>query len=49
MSDSDYTSSKESESESDVSLDGEEYHEQQLPDNHQELLHPPVERIVYRR
>ncbi|XP_047943035.1 myb-like protein X [Salvia hispanica] len=34
LSDSDYTSSKESESERDVSLDGEEYHEQQLPDNH---------------
>ncbi|XP_047949304.1 titin-like [Salvia hispanica] len=49
LSDSDYTSSEESESESDISLDGEEYHEQQLPDNHQELVHPPVERIVYRR
>ena len=48
-SDTDYTSSEESDSESDISLEGEEYHEQQLPDNHLELVHPPVERIVYWR
>ena len=47
LSDSGYTSSEESESESDISLDGEEYHEQQLPDNHRELVHPPMERVVY--
>ena len=48
-SDTDYTSSEDSDSESDISLEGEDYHEQQLPDNHLELVHPPVERIVYRR
>ena len=47
FSDSDHTSIEESESESDISLDGEEYHEQQLPDNHRELVHPPMERVVY--
>ncbi|XP_042038316.1 nucleolar and coiled-body phosphoprotein 1-like [Salvia splendens] len=34
---------------SDVSLDDEEYGEQQLPHNHRELIHPPVERLKYWR
>ncbi|XP_047945649.1 uncharacterized protein LOC125192179 [Salvia hispanica] len=48
-SDSDYTSSEESESESDISLEREEYREQQLPNDHHKLVHPPIERLVYRR
>ncbi|XP_042005808.1 ABC transporter F family member 4-like [Salvia splendens] len=47
-SDSEYTASEESGSESDVSLEDEEYGEKQLPHNHRELMHPPVERLKYR-
>ncbi|XP_042005711.1 nucleolar protein dao-5-like [Salvia splendens] len=44
-SDSEYTASEESESDSDVSLEDEEYGEKQLPNNHRDLMHPPVERL----
>ncbi|XP_042029896.1 transcriptional regulator ATRX homolog [Salvia splendens] len=48
-SDSEYTASEESRSESDVSLEDEEYGEKQLPHNHRELMHPPVKRLKYQR
>ncbi|XP_042038290.1 chromatin modification-related protein EAF7-like [Salvia splendens] len=42
QSDSEYAVSEESESDSDTSMEDEEYNEQQLPDDHRELLHPPA-------
>ncbi|XP_042058240.1 uncharacterized protein LOC121802628 [Salvia splendens] len=48
-SDSEYTASEESGSESNVSLEEEEYGEKQLRHNHRELMHPPMERLKYRR
>ncbi|XP_042059484.1 coiled-coil domain-containing protein 96-like [Salvia splendens] len=48
-SDNDYTASDESESDSDTSIEDEEYKEQQLPGDHRELLHPPAERLRFRR
>ncbi|XP_042059441.1 nucleolar protein dao-5-like [Salvia splendens] len=42
-------SSKKQQSNSDVSLEDEEYGEQQLPHNHRELIHPPVEKQKYSR
>ena len=30
-----------------MSFEDEEFHENQLPENHRELIHPPVERIEY--
>ncbi|XP_042032249.1 uncharacterized protein LOC121778931 [Salvia splendens] len=48
-SDSEYTASEESDSDSGISLENEEYGEQSLPDDHRELVHPPVERLRYRR
>ncbi|XP_042067172.1 immunoglobulin A1 protease autotransporter-like [Salvia splendens] len=49
LSDSEYAASEEPDSDSDISLEGEEYGEQSLPDDHRELVHPPVERLRYRR
>ncbi|XP_042051552.1 uncharacterized protein LOC121796843 [Salvia splendens] len=46
--DNDYTASEESESDSDISPEDEEYGAQQLPHNHRELIHPSVERLKYR-
>ncbi|XP_042009211.1 neurofilament heavy polypeptide-like [Salvia splendens] len=48
LSDSEYTASEESDSDSDISLEAEEYGEQSLPDDHRELVHPPVERLRYK-
>ncbi|XP_042056244.1 fibrous sheath CABYR-binding protein-like [Salvia splendens] len=44
QSDSEYAISQESDSDSDISLENEECSEQQLPRDHRELVHPPVER-----
>ncbi|XP_041991543.1 trichohyalin-like [Salvia splendens] len=49
QSDSEYEFSEESESASDTSMEDEEYKEQKLPNDHQELLHPPAERLRYKR
>ncbi|XP_042027231.1 golgin subfamily A member 6-like protein 6 [Salvia splendens] len=49
QSDSEYEISEESESASDTSMEDEEYKEQQLPNDHQELLHPPAKRLRYKR
>ncbi|XP_042043902.1 retinitis pigmentosa 1-like 1 protein [Salvia splendens] len=49
LSDNEYTAGAESASESDVSLKDEEYAKQQLLEDHRELVHPPVERLRYRR
>ncbi|XP_042035188.1 neurofilament medium polypeptide-like [Salvia splendens] len=48
QSDSEYAITEESDSDSDISLENEECSEQQLPRNHRELVHPPVERLRYR-
>ncbi|XP_042013804.1 uncharacterized protein LOC121762102 [Salvia splendens] len=49
QSDSEYAISEESDSDSDISLENEECSEQQLPRDHRELVHSPVERLRYRR
>ncbi|XP_042032290.1 fibrous sheath CABYR-binding protein-like [Salvia splendens] len=49
QSDSEYGISEEFESDSDTSTEDEEYKEQQLPNDHRELLHPPAERLRYKR
>ncbi|XP_042003886.1 serine-aspartate repeat-containing protein I-like [Salvia splendens] len=49
LSDDEYTASTESSSDSNISLADEEYTEQQLLDDHRELVHPPVERLRYRK
>ncbi|XP_042067211.1 fibrous sheath CABYR-binding protein-like [Salvia splendens] len=49
QSDSEYAISEESDSDSDISLENEDCSEQQLPRDHRELVHPPVERLRYRR
>ncbi|XP_041995849.1 trichohyalin-like [Salvia splendens] len=49
QSDSEYEFSEESESASDTSMEDEEYKEQKLPNDHQELLHTPAERLRYKR
>ncbi|XP_042012098.1 nucleolin-like [Salvia splendens] len=46
-SDEEYASGDEPESEDDVSLEDENFQEYQLPENHHELIHPPVERMEY--
>ncbi|XP_041999922.1 proteoglycan 4-like [Salvia splendens] len=47
ISDEDYTSNDEPDPEDDVSLEDEEFREQPLPNDHRELVHPPVERFEY--
>ncbi|XP_041999923.1 cell surface glycoprotein 1-like [Salvia splendens] len=47
ISDEDYTSNDEPDPEDDVSLEDEEFREQPLPNDHSELVHPPVERVEY--